>query len=58
MSQEIIERLTRIETKTDALLDHKADQEKRIRSLEKKWYTSIGALFIALATFFKSLFHL
>lgn len=58
MESEIIQRLTRIETKTDTLLDHKIDQEKRIRSLEKKWYTSIGALFIALATFFKSLFHL
>lgn len=58
MSKEIIERLTRIESKTDTLLEQKADHEKRVRSLEKKWYTSIGALFIALATFFKSLFHL
>ncbi len=58
MSQEIIERLTRIEAKTDVLIEQKHDHEKRVRNLEKKWYTSVGALFIALASFFKSLFHL
>lgn len=57
MSQEILNKLNaielgqaRLETKMDTVLEHKIDHEKRVRTLEKKWYTSIGAVFIAITT--------
>lgn len=48
--EQIAERLGRIETKLDAVLDNDADKEKRIRSLER-WRWSHGAsaaLFVAV----------
>lgn len=52
LSKEEHERLVRIETKIDKLIDH----ETRIRSLEKKWWTTLGASGLALLAFFKSMF--
>lgn len=49
------ERLVRIESKQDQLLEHKVDQEKRIRSLEKKWWTTLGAAVLSLLAFLKSI---
>lgn len=51
---ELIERTARIETNTQHILKANEDQENRIRGLEKKWYSSLGAIGIAIVSLVKS----
>lgn len=55
----VLERLARIETKLDNVLEQKADQEIRIRWLERRLWVGMGG--IGLISFFKEpllkLFH-
>jgi hypothetical protein len=44
MDNEVVERLTRIETKLDAALTIQADHEKRIRSGEKQQWLHSGGV--------------
>jgi hypothetical protein len=43
MSAEITERLARIETKVDIIIEHGRDHEKRVRSLERENWLHRGA---------------
>lgn len=40
---EVLERLTRIETKIDSIIDRGDDHEKRIRRLERALWVAAGA---------------
>lgn len=48
--------LVRIDERTERLDTSRADQETRIRALEKKWYTTLGAFVLAMIAFIKSMF--
>ena len=59
MEQEIKELLVktaRIEENTRQIIKSNDDQEIRIRSLEKKWWSSLGALGIAIAALIKTFY--
>lgn len=51
---ELLQRTARIEEHTAFTKKAIEDQEKRIRSLERKWWGSMGAIVIAITTFLKS----
>ena len=51
---ELLVTTSRIEANTKHLMKSNDDQEKRIRGLEKKWWSSLGAIGIALAALVKS----
>ena len=49
------ELLIELRTGMRQVVQQNADKEKRIRTLEKKWYTSIGAIFVFVVTSLVSL---
>ena len=51
---ELLQRTARIEEHTSFTKDKIEDQERRLRSLEKKWWSSLGAIGIATMAFIKS----
>lgn len=51
---ELLERTARIQVHTEYTKNSLQDQEKRLKSLEKKWYTSLGAVGIAITSLIKS----
>lgn len=54
--RELLDRAARIEENTKSIKENQKDQEERIRSLEKKWWSSLGAFGLAVVSFFKSFF--
>lgn len=45
-----------IKTKLNAMKETSDDQEKRIRSLETKFWTALGTFFVGIGTFIEGLF--
>lgn len=53
---EIARAVARIETKLDAHKERLDSHGSRIGTLEKKFWTALGAFFLSIATYVKSLF--
>ena len=53
---EILEAIARVETKIDHHNERLGEYGKRITSLEKKWWTSLGAIVLSAITYIKTLF--
>jgi chromosome segregation ATPase len=53
---EIANAVARIETKLDAHKERLDDSASRIHTLERKFWTALGAFFLSIATYIKSLF--
>ena len=51
---ELLERTARIEVHTEYTKNSLIDQDKRLKSLEVKWYSSMGAIVISLVSIIKS----
>lgn len=49
--------LSRIEAKLDALKERTDDHQVRLGTMEKKFWTGVGAMFISIAAYVKTLFH-
>ena len=45
-----------METKIEQMAKQKNDHEKRIRSLETKFWTALGTFFVGIGTFIEGLF--
>lgn len=45
-----------IKTKLNSMKETSDDQEKRIRSLETKFWTALGTFFVGIGTFIEGLF--
>jgi hypothetical protein len=60
MSEDKLDKLlagqSRMEEKIDNLKEKTKDQESRIRSLEKKFWTSLSVFFLGIGTFIEGLF--
>lgn len=56
IEREILDTLARLETKWDAYEKHLNDLEERMRSLEKKWLTTMGAFVISIVAYLQALF--
>ncbi|MCH2046441.1 MAG: hypothetical protein MK212_20165 [Saprospiraceae bacterium] len=52
----LIEGQIKIQTKLESIEDTTQDQEKRIRSLETKFWTALGTFFVGIGTFIEGLF--
>tara|TARA_R110000824_G_scaffold331978_1_gene518593 strand:+ start:50 stop:235 length:186 start_codon:yes stop_codon:yes gene_type:complete len=52
----LIQGQVEIKTKLNAMEDTTRDQEKRIRSLETKFWTALGTFFVGIGTFIEGLF--
>tara|TARA_R110000751_G_scaffold87398_6_gene173274 strand:- start:1552 stop:1737 length:186 start_codon:yes stop_codon:yes gene_type:complete len=52
----LIQGQVEIKTKLNAMEDTTKDQEKRIRSLETKFWTALGTFFVGIGTFIEGLF--
>ena len=52
----LIEGQIKIQTKLESMEEKTNDQEKRIRSLETKFWTALGTLFVGIGTFIEGLF--
>ncbi len=52
----LIEGQVRLETKIEQMSKQKIDHEKRIRSLEVKFWTALGTFFVGIGTFIEGLF--
>ena len=52
----LIQGQVEIKTKLNAMEDTTRDQEKRIRSLETKFWTALGTFFVGICTFIEGLF--
>ena len=52
----LIQGQVEIKTKLNAMEDTTRDQEKRIRSLETKFWTALGTFFVGIGTFIEELF--
>ncbi len=48
--------LARVESKMDFYKEEQDRQRRQISSLNKRWYTSLGAFTIAIGTLIKSFF--
>ena len=52
----LIQGQVEIKTKLESMEDTTKDQEKRIRSLETKFWTALGTFFVGIGTFIEGLF--
>ena len=52
----LIQGQIRLETKIEQISKQKQDHEKRIRSLETKFWTALGTFFVGIGTFIEGLF--
>ena len=52
----LIEGQIKIQTKLESMEEKTNDQEKRIRSLETKFWTALGTFFVGIGTFIEGLF--
>lgn len=58
MSNDVVERLARIETKLDARIEASKDQEDRLRWIEREsWLHRGGALAVSFVMFKLGVFH-
>jgi|TARA_R100001163_G_scaffold49414_1_gene37152 peptidoglycan hydrolase CwlO-like protein len=52
----LIQGQVEIQTKLNTMDEKTKDQEKRIRSLEQKFWAALGTFFVGIATFIEGLF--
>ena len=52
----LIEGQVEIQTKLNNINEQTKDQEKRIRSLEQKFWAALGTFFVGIGTFIEGLF--
>jgi phosphate starvation-inducible protein PhoH len=52
----LIQGQVEIKTKLESITEKTKDQEKRIRSLEKKFWVALGTFFVGIGTFVEGLF--
>jgi hypothetical protein len=54
---EMMQSLSRIEAKLDSVKERNDEHGVRLATLEKKFWTGIGAMFISIAAYIKTLFQ-
>lgn len=53
----MMQSLSRIEAKLDAVKERNDDHGVRLGTLEKRFWTGVGAMFISIAAYVKTLFQ-
>lgn len=56
-NSEMMQALGRIEGKLDAVVKQGDDHHARLGTLEKRFWTGVGAMFISIAAYVKTLFQ-
>ena len=56
-NSDMMQALGRIEGKLDAVVKQGDDHNARLGTLEKRFWTGVGAMFISIAAYVKTLFH-
>jgi hypothetical protein len=54
---EMMQSLSRIEAKLDAVKERNDEHGVRLATLEKRFWTGVGAMFISIAAYIKTLFQ-
>ena len=54
---QMMQSLSRIEAKLDAVKERNDDHGTRLGTLEKRFWTGVGAMFISIAAYIKTLFQ-
>lgn len=57
VEQQILDAIARVETKLDFHKEQLLDQEARLKSLEKRWWATLGAAILSISAYVKSLFE-
>ncbi len=54
---QMMQSLSRIEAKLDAVKEKNDEHGQRLATLEKRFWTGVGAMFISIAAYIKTLFQ-